>query len=174
MVVERNRAVFTEAPTAVPDGNVDVSGGGRWKIWQNAGTKIDAPILGNGDLLAAVAGDGRYPQFWFTTNDFWQMESAANWEFFHDNSSAKCDPAVSGGSPRPVGRMVFDIPAMEGARWYTEQKFATGETITILTNSAGEKCSLKSWVAADENILVVEFESETDLDVEFDFIFRTK
>ncbi len=37
----------------------------------------------------------------------------------------KCDPAVSGGSPRPVGRMVFDIPAMEGARWYTEQKFAT-------------------------------------------------
>ena len=44
MVVERNRAVFTEAPTAVPDGNVDVSGGGRWKIWQNAGTKIDAPI----------------------------------------------------------------------------------------------------------------------------------
>ena len=117
MVVERNRAVFTEAPTAVPDGNVDVSGGGRWKIWQNAGTKIDAPILGNGDLLAAVAGDGRYPQFWFTTNDFWQMESAANWEFLHDNSSAKCDPAVSGGSPRPVGRMVFDIPAMEGARW---------------------------------------------------------
>lgn len=56
MVVERNRAVFTEAPTAVPDGNVDVSGGGRWKIWQNAGTKIDAPILGNGDLLG---GSGR-------------------------------------------------------------------------------------------------------------------
>ncbi|MFR3947391.1 MAG: hypothetical protein ACLTZM_10100 [Ruminococcus sp.] len=54
---------------------------------------------------------------------------------------------------------------------YTEQKFATGETITILTNSAGEKCSLKSWVVADENILVVEFESETDLDVEFDFYF---
>lgn len=171
MRVERNKAIFTEPPAAVPDGNVDVSGSGRWKIWQNAGTKIDAPILGNGDLLAAVAGDGRYPQFWFTTNDFWQMESAANWEFFHDNSSAKCDPAVSGGSPRPVGRMVFDIPAMEGAKWYTEQNFATGETITILTNSAGEKCSLKSWVAADENILVVEFESETDLDLEFDFYF---
>ncbi len=60
---------------------------------------------------------------------------------------------------------MFDIPAMEGAWWYTEQEFAMGETITILTNSAGEKCSLKSWVAADENILVVEFESETDLDV---------
>ena len=171
MRVERNKAVFAEPPVAVPDGNVDVSGGGRWKIWQNAGTKIDAPILGNGDLLAAVAGNGRYPQFWFTTNDFWQMESAANWEFFHDNSSAKFDPAVSGGSPRPVGRMVFDIPAMEGAKWYTEQKFSTGETITILTNCDGKKCTLKSWAAADENILVVEFETETDLDLEFDFYF---
>lgn len=98
MIAERNKGVFTQPPEAVPDGNVDVSGGGRWKIWQNAGTKIDAPILGNGDLLAAVAGNARYPQFWFTTNDFWQMESAANWEFFHDNNSAKCDPAVSGGA----------------------------------------------------------------------------
>ena len=70
MIAERNKGVFTQPPEAVPDGNVDVSGGGRWKIWQNAGTKIDAPILGNGDLLAAVAGNARYPQFWFTTNDF--------------------------------------------------------------------------------------------------------
>lgn len=171
MIAERNKGVFTQPPEAVPDGNVDVSGGGRWKIWQNAGTKIDAPILGNGDLLAAVAGNARYPQFWFTTNDFWQMESAANWEFFHDNNSAKCDPAVSGGSPRPVGRMVFDIPDMEDAKWYTEQNFAAAETITILTNSKGEKCTLKSWIAADENVLVVEFETETDLDLEFDFYF---
>ena len=171
MIAERNKGVFTQPPEAVPDGNVDVSGGGRWKIWQNAGTKIDAPILGNGDLLAAVAGNARYPQFWFTTNDFWQMESAANWEFFHDNNSAKCDPAVSGGSPRPVGRMGFDIPDMEDAKWYTEQNFAAAETITILTNSKGEKCTLKSWIAADENVLVVEFETETDLDLEFDFYF---
>ena len=64
MIAERNKAVFTQPPESVPDGNVDVSGGGRWKIWQNAGTKIDAPILGNGDLLAAVAGNARYPQFW--------------------------------------------------------------------------------------------------------------
>lgn len=81
MVVERNRAVFTEAPTAVPDGNVDVSGGGRWKIWQNAGTKIDAPILGNGDLLAAVAGDGRYPQFLVyepMTSGKWKVRRTGN------------------------------------------------------------------------------------------------
>ena len=53
MIAERNKGVFTQPPEAVPDGNVDVSGGGRWKIWQNAGTKKYAPIHGNGDLLAA-------------------------------------------------------------------------------------------------------------------------
>ena len=65
MVVERNRAVFTEAPTAVPDGNVDVSGGGPddGKSGRMPGRMIDSPIFGNGDLLAAVAGKGRYPQF---------------------------------------------------------------------------------------------------------------
>ena len=41
---------------------------GTMLVNQKPATKIDAPILGNGDLLAAVAGDGRYPQFWFTTN----------------------------------------------------------------------------------------------------------
>ena len=61
MTVQRNKAVFEQPPIAVPDGNVDVSGGGRWKIWQDAGTKIDAPVLGNGDLLSAFAGDSRYP-----------------------------------------------------------------------------------------------------------------
>ena len=170
-MVEGKKGIFQKAPEAVPAGNVDVSGNGRWKIWQNAGTKIDAPILGNGDLLAAAAGSGRYPQYWITTNDFWQMESAANWEFFHDNASAKCDPAVGGGSPRPIGRMVFDIPEMEGARWYTEQDFAKAETKTTLTNLKGDLCTLTSWVAADENILVVEFETDTDLAIDFDFYF---
>lgn len=171
MTVQRNKAVFEKPPTAVPDGNVDVSGGGRWKIWQDAGTKIDAPILGNGDMLAALAGNARFPQFWITTNDFWQMESAANWEFFHDNSSAKCDPAMGAGSPRPVGRMVFDIPALENADWHTEQDFLTAVTTTVLTDAEGRKCTLKSWVAAMENVLVVEFDTEMDLELEYDFYF---
>ena len=171
MTVQRNKAVFEKPPAAVPDGNVDVSGGGRWKIWQDAGTKIDAPILGNGDMLAALAGNARFPQFWITTNDFWQMESAANWEFFHDNSSAKCDPAMGAGSPRPVGRMVFDIPALENADWHTEQDFLTAATTTVLTDAEGRKCTLKSWVAAMENVLVVEFDTEMDLELEYDFFF---
>ncbi len=171
MTVQRNKTIFYQPPAAVPDGNVDVSGGGIWKVWQNAGTKIDAPILGNGDLLAALAGSARYPQFWITTNDFWQMESVANWEFFHDNASAKCGPANGAGSPRPAGRMVFDIPAMEDAAWYTEQDFATAVTTTFLTAKNGKKCTLKSWVSATENVLVIEFHTELNLELEYDFYF---
>lgn len=171
VIVQRNKTIFEKPPVAVPEGNVDVSGGGRWKVWQDAGTKIDAPILGNGDMLAALAGDARYPQFWITTNDFWQMESAASWEFFHDNASAKCDPAMGAGSPRPVGRMVFDIPELENADWYTEQDFLTATTTTVLTASNGKKCILKSWIAATENVLVAEFVPEMELNLEYDFYF---
>lgn len=171
MTVGRNKTIFEQPPVAVPAGNVDVSGGGRWKIWQDAGTKIDAPILGNGDMLAALAGNARFPQFWITTNDFWQMESAASWEFFHDNASAKCDPAMGAGSPRPVGRIVFDIPELDQAKWYTEQDFLTATTTTVFTEGDGKKCVLKSWIAAMENVLVVEFCPEMDLNVEYDFYF---
>ena len=108
--VKRYKAVYDGPPRAVPDGDVDVSGNGRWRIWQYTGTKTDAPVLGNGDMLAAFAGPCEYPQFWVTANDFWQMESNPNWVFFHDNSTAAMEPAVTLGGPRPVGRLVFSIP----------------------------------------------------------------
>ena len=103
--------------------------------------------------------------------DFWQMESAANWEFFHDNASTKCDPAMSAGSPRPVGRMVFDIPELENADWYTEQDFLTAATTTVFTASDGKKCVMKSWISAMENVLVIEFDTEMQLNLEYDFYF---
>ena len=47
-------------------------GGGRWKIWQNAGTKIDADF-GKWRFAGGSAGDGRgIHSSGFTTNDFWQ------------------------------------------------------------------------------------------------------
>ena len=169
--VARNKAVFHEPPKYLPSGDDDVSGRGRWRIWEFAGTKVDAPILGNGDLLAAFAGPPKWPQFWITTNDFWQMESGANWEFFHDNDVAKHDPPVSLGSPRPVGRMVFDIPALEGAEYQAEQDFFTATTSAVYTAKNGQTLKLKSWVSATENLLVVEFEPSAPTEISFDFFF---
>ncbi len=125
MVVERNRAVFTEVRRlcqmemwmfqGADDGKSGRMRGRRLtrRFWEMEICWRQWPGMGG------IHSSGLRPM----TSGKWKVRRTG--EFFHDNSSAKCDPAVSGGSPRPVGRMVFDIPAMEGARWYTEQKFAT-------------------------------------------------
>lgn len=163
---------FREPPSAVPAGDVDVSGNGRWRIWQYAGTKTDAPVLGNGDMLSAFAGPCEYPQFWVTANDFWQMESNPNWTFFHDNATAAVDPPVALGSPRPVGRLVFSIPALKGMDYLVRQTFA--DAVTAATySSAGEEFRMQSYVAAVENLLVVRMTSgmKTPVDISAEFRF---
>ncbi len=169
--VSGHRGIFTEPPHAVPAGNVDVSGGGRWRIWQNAGTKIDAPILGNGDLLCAFAGPKQFPQFWFTTNDFWQMESAANWEFFHDNSVAKADPPMSLGSPKPVGRIAFALPELQSAKYRVEQNYETAETTVLYTWENLQTFQIRSVVCATENELLLEFVSDREISIAWDVRF---
>ena len=169
--VEGVRGVFDAPPRMVPAGNTDVSGNGRWRIWEYAGTKIDAPILGNGDLLCAFAGPARYPQFWLTTNDFWQMESNPNYEFFHDNGVARRDPPVSLGSPRPLGRIVFDAPDFENARYEAWQEYLTARTCARFTREDGHSLQIVSWVAATENELIVEFTSTAPSRISFEFFF---
>jgi alpha-L-fucosidase 2 len=170
-VVKTHRTRFSAPPRMVPAGADDVSGAGRWRIWEHAGTKIDAPIFGNGDMLAAFAGPPEWPQFWVTTNDFWQMSSNANWEFFHDNGAAKRDPAVGLGSPRPLGRMVFDIPALAGASYEAWQELDTATTHARYTSTDGASLGIVSWVAAQENVLVVTFSADRDTSVSVDFHF---
>src|SRR5271163_5353559 len=53
-VVSKYKAVFTKPPTQIP-----------FKY------RVDAPLLGNGDMLAALSGAAEYPQLWVTLNDFW-------------------------------------------------------------------------------------------------------
>ncbi|MEE0955902.1 MAG: hypothetical protein U0L49_08855 [Eubacterium sp.] len=169
--VAGNKAVFEGVPHAVPAGDVDVSGGGVWKIWEKAGTRIDAPILGNGYMTAALAGPPEYPQVWISSNDFWQMESAANWEFFHDNSTAKSAPAVCLGGPRPVGRMVFDVPALKGAEVHTEQDLQSAVSHITYTLTDGSRVAAAAFVAADENLLVLKVRPDHDLSLSYDFYF---
>ncbi len=169
--INGRRTRFDAPPRLVPAGGVDVSGGGRWRVWEGAGTAIDAPILGNGDMLAAFAGPPRWPQFWLTTNDFWQMQSNPNYAFFHDNAVARRDPPVSLGSPRPLGRIVFDIPALEGASYEVVQTFGDGTTRARFARPDGASVRMDSWVAAGENALVVEFSGEIDCEIAPAFFF---
>ena len=170
--VKRHKAVYDGPPHAVPDGDVDVSGNGRWRIWQYTGTKTDAPVLGNGDMLAAFAGPCEYPQFWVTANDFWQMESNPNWVFFHDNSTAALEPAVTLGGPRPVGRLVFSIPELKGAACRIEQQLSDAVTSAHYDCGTAGNLTVRSMVAATENLLLVRFYSEMDAPVRIQAFFR--
>lgn len=170
--VKRYKAVYDGPPRAVPDGDVDVSGNGRWRIWQYTGTKTDAPVLGNGDMLAAFAGPCEYPQFWVTANDFWQMESNPNWVFFHDNSTAAMEPAVTLGGPRPVGRLVFSIPELKGAACRIEQQLGDAVTVAHYDLGTEGKLTIRSMVAATENLLLVRFHSELADPVRIQALFR--
>ena len=171
MDLEGRAARFDAPPKLVPAGGVDVSGNGRWRIWEFAGTKIDAPILGNGDMLCAFAGEPQWPQFWLTTNDFWQMESNPNYEFFHDNDVAKRDPPVALGSPGPLGRVVFDAPRLQGAKDECTQRFSDATTRARFTLPDGHYVALQAWVAAGENLLIVEFTGDMECEIGFELRF---
>jgi hypothetical protein len=55
-IVSQHKIVYTTPPSHIPKS-----------------VSIDAPFLGNYDLLTAFAGDPQHPQFWVTTNDFWEL-----------------------------------------------------------------------------------------------------
>ena len=78
---------------------------------------VDAPFLGNGDLLAAFAGEPHLLQFWLTTNDFWELRP---W-----------------GGPRPLGRIVLEVPALKNATYHVEQDL-TQATLTGTFAAAGK------------------------------------
>lgn len=114
----------------------------------------DAPILGNGDLVTAFAGKPEYPQFWLTANDFWEFRS----------------PDL-GGAPKSLGRLVFETPSMADASYRVEQDFATATT-TGRFEKDGQALVLRAWVAATENLLLVECSAEKNpLEVRLSFHF---
>ena len=137
-VVAKHKAVFTKPPERIPS-----------RMHPH-----DAPILGNGDLVAAFAGKPEYPQFWLTANDFWEFRSPDR-----------------GGAPKSLGRLVFETPAMAGASYRVEQDFLTATT-TGRFEKDGQALVIRAWVAATENLLLVECSAEKNpLEVRLSFHF---
>ena len=101
-------------------------------------TQIDAPLLGNGDLAVAIGGPPEAQEFWIGKNDFWELRDV--WK-------------LSG--PRPIGHLDILIPGLEGASYYAEQNLRDATTSTTLQKGT-TRVTLRSWVAATENLLIVE------------------
>jgi hypothetical protein len=150
--VRKHEIFFKGIPVGIPHGHTR----------NYEGTAVDAPLLGNGDMTAAFAGTPEAPQFWVSTNDFWEQKTD-NWY-----------PAlvsVGQGRPRPLGRLIFDIPALSGASVTIRQCLVDAKTTAEYTLDDSPALIMRSFVCAVENILICRFQSCLDMDIRALFCF---
>lgn len=115
-------------------------------------TVVDGPLLGNGDMGVCIAGIDDGQRFWLCKNDFWKLA--------HDYKTGPSGPRVFGG-------IDVKFPGLGGGS-DTEQKFYDAVTVSKWPGTrSGAGVEVRSWVAASENMLVVELEaSGGDIDAE--------
>lgn len=99
---------------------------------------VDGPLMGNGDMGVCLGGSAELLRFYLNKNDFWRLKSKAG---------------QSG--PRPVGGFDISLPGWKGAHYRVEQTIRDGVTVVTLKNK-GRVLQVTSWVAATENLLIVE------------------
>ena len=116
-------------------------------------TIVNGPLLGNGDMGVCISAIDKGQRFWLCKNDFWKLT----------------DRTQSGG-PRVFGGLDVKLPE-HGGGWPAEQRLY--EAVTVSTYARGKRgkvdgrVEMRSWVAASENMLVVEMTaSGEDADVE--------
>lgn len=109
--------------------------------------KVDAPLMGNGDVTMCVGYKGDVLRYYLSKNDFWQLISPES-VFRKDD--------VSG--PRPVGSVDIQIEGFGHASLAADQQLFDGTTIASLTSN-GRKVEVKSWVAATDNLIFLEVQA---------------
>ena len=103
---------------------------------------VDGPLLGNGDMGVAIGGPPEAQRFWISKNDFWRIRSV-----------------YKQGGPRVFGSLDVSAPGMKGASYLVEQDFYGAVTVSKFTRE-GTALTMRSLVAATENILIVELSAE--------------
>jgi len=116
-------------------------------------TSVDGPLLGNGDMAVCLSeimvrkegGKAHQvangPRFWLSKNDFWRLA--------HDYNIGPSGPRVFGG-------IDVKFPNLsDGSE--TEQNLYDAVTVSRWAgDKSGAGVGVRSWVAASENMLVVE------------------
>jgi alpha-L-fucosidase 2 len=104
-------------------------------------TIVDGPLLGNGDMGVCIAGVDNGQRFWLCKNDFWKLA--------HDYNIGPSGPRVFGG-------IDVKFPDLRGGS-DTEQNLYDAVTVSRWSAfKGGASVEVRSWVAASENMLVVE------------------
>lgn len=111
---------------------------------------VDAPLMGNGNMVCGFAGWEKAPEFYITANDFWRLENSGK---------------LGHSGPRPAARLIFDIPAVQGGRTVVEQNLYSAET-TLRAEKAESVLNAVFRISADENLLMAEFSPQgTDMEI---------
>ena len=104
-------------------------------------TIVDGPLLGNGDMGVCIAGIDHGQRFWLCKNDFWKLA--------HDYKIGPSGPRVFGG-------IDVTFPGLGGGS-DTQQHLYDAVTVSKWPgDKRGASVEVRSWVAASENMLVVE------------------
>ncbi len=99
---------------------------------------VDGPLMGNGDIGVTLAGPPEALRFYLSKNDFWRLKSKAGQS-----------------SPKVFGYLDIATDLLKGSSCQLEQSIVDGTT-TATFNKDNTTVRIKSWVAAVDNVLVVE------------------
>ncbi|MFD2145673.1 glycosyl hydrolase family 95 catalytic domain-containing protein [Mucilaginibacter antarcticus] len=100
---------------------------------------VDAPLLGNGDVLTSIGFGQEGLRFYLSKNDFWRLVSKAD--------------KLSG--PRVAGFFDIQIADFKNPQFSAKQLLSNGVTTVTLQNQDGG-LEVKSWVAATDNLIFIE------------------
>ena len=101
----------------------------------SGGETTDAPLMGNGDVGAAVGGSISDQTFYLGKNDFFSTTT---------------------GAIEPLGRIVVAAAGMAGSSYHVVQNIAQAQVQGTYT-LGGTTLSTTSWVSATENLFVTSF-----------------
>ena len=99
---------------------------------------VDGPILGNGDVGVVIGGEPEAQRFWLSKNDFWKAKAL-----------------YPNGMPCVIGWIDIKLPQFDGASYRVEQNIFEGETLSVF-KKGDVTMKIRTWVAATENLLVIE------------------
>lgn len=113
----------------------------------------DAPLLGNGDIGVAIAGDGAHQTFFFGKNDFWAQahlgETAAQrYERLSSEQGRR-----TGTHTGVVGRLELSMPQLEGAAYRYELDLLSASARGTFETPQGT-ATLTSMACAQSNLLL--------------------
>ncbi|MEI8372843.1 MAG: hypothetical protein WCJ35_08420 [Planctomycetota bacterium] len=112
-------------------------------------TAVDGPLLGNGDLGVVIGGPPEAQHFYISKADFWRFQGG------HRK-----------GGGHPFGSLDIKIPALAGGTYLVEQELYPAITTSRFTKGQ-TNVTMRSWVAATDNVLIVELSAAgTPADVE--------